>query len=57
MTQPALFPFVDLNPSRPENGLMPYSPLLLAANQRTLQVQGRYHVSRKRSAIELVSAQ
>lgn len=40
MTQPALFPFIDLNPSRPGTGLMPYIPLLLAANQRTLQVQG-----------------
>lgn len=40
MTQPVLFPFIDLNPSRPGTGLMPYIPLLLAANQRTLQVQG-----------------
>lgn len=40
MTQPALFPFVDVNPARPGTGLMPYIPLLLAANQRVLQIQG-----------------
>ena len=40
MTQPARFPFVDVNPARPGTGLMPYIPLLLAANQRALQAQG-----------------
>lgn len=40
MTHPALFPFIDVNPARPGTGLMPYIPLILAAHQRILQVQG-----------------
>ncbi len=40
MTHTAQYPFVDVNPMRPGTSLMPYIPLTLAANRRTIQVQG-----------------